>query len=152
MIELLVGLHVTVLALAQRKRGRSQHGGRERPACLLRGWRWLHQLLRAGIVVMPAVPLASCVSHAAPRPAIPSWWLRPDQLGAHSAAGTFAFKFVEIINLDLHAYYALRSSAPGPPQVAARMSAAAYAPQNAEAHAARAWVQSFGQLGDIDVG
>src|SRR4051794_31757581 len=37
------------------------------------------------------------------------WWVRPDQLGAQSAAGAFAVKFVEIANLDLHVYCGMRS-------------------------------------------
>jgi len=47
------------------------------------------------------------------------WRVRPDQLSAQSAAGTFALKLVEIVDLVVHAYYAMRTPAQGPPAVTA---------------------------------
>ncbi len=109
---------------------------------------------------MPS-PTASALTAATPAspnspvsgggPYILKWSVRPDQLGGPSVAGTFALKFVEVVNLEVHAYYAMRTAVLGPPQVTALVTATARHPtQVMPARAAS--VQSFGRLGGMDVG
>ena len=93
------------------------------------------------------------VATVPPRQApIPEWWLRPDQVAAHSAAGTLAIKSVAIINFDLQAYYALCSPTPGPPQATASLTTTACPTPAAADRTAVAGVQSFGRVGDIELG
>jgi hypothetical protein len=87
-----------------------------------------------------------------PGPPGPTWWLRPDQLAAQSAAGTFAIKLVEIANLDVHVYYALRAPQPGPPRATASIVTTACPLEDVADRIEVAWVQPFGQLGDLDLG
>jgi hypothetical protein len=84
-------------------------------------------------------------------PSIPQWLVRPDQLGGPSVAGTFALKFIEVANLEVHAYYAMRTAAVGAPEVSALVATPAREPTQ-DMSARAAWVQSFGRLGDTEVG
>ncbi len=103
-------------------------------------------------VTAPARSTPLGTSESRSSPVASSWWLRKEQTAAQSAAGTFALKAVEIINLDLHAYYALRSPTPGPPQATAQSTFASCQPAASGAQVGAAAVQSFGPLDDIDVG
>jgi hypothetical protein len=133
-------------------------------------------LLRAAIAVLPVALLAACgdpalaafpsrSSATSTRPATPgspafvgsrpprsAWWVRRDQTGAQSSASAFAIKYLEITNLDLHCYNALRCPTPGPPRVAARVAAVACPGDPVNGPAAPAWVQAFGRLGTSEVG
>jgi len=102
----------------------------------------------------PVAPIATLLGlrQSESSPFISSWWLRQDQTSARSAAGTFALKYVEILNLDLHAYYAMRAPTPGPPQATAQTTSTSCQPAAASGQVGPASVQSFGRLGDIEVG
>src|SRR5579859_1207731 len=94
-------------------------------------------------------------------PYISPWVLHRDQTGTRSADGAFALEYVEIANLHVHAYYAMRWPTMGPPTAQARIAPGASQsltpggvapPAPVRAHTSRPTVQSFGRLGGLEIG
>lgn len=94
-------------------------------------------------------------------PHISPWALHREETGTRSADGAFALEYVEIVNLHVHAYYAMLSPTLGPPTVAVRVAAGTSQPPALQAPAApaAAWarivpasVRSFGRLGGLEIG
>jgi hypothetical protein len=95
-------------------------------------------------------------------PFVSPWAFHPEQTGTQSADGAFALEYVEIANLHVHGYYAMRWPTPGPPTVEARIARGASQPSagGGVATPAPVWahvvppatVQSFGRLGGLEIG
>jgi hypothetical protein len=94
-------------------------------------------------------------------PFISPWAFHPEQTGTRSADGAFALEYVEIANLHVHGYYAMRWPTSGPPTAEARIEPGASQPLSpggvappapVRAHVTPATVQSFGRLGGLEIG